>query len=71
MNHVIVDSRNDLQHFVSADTNGGQSYNVAEEEVIEQATEENMEDSDGSDVEARNRGRALFQCNSDLENEES
>lgn len=38
---------------------------MAEEEVIEQATEENMEDSDGSDVDVRNRGRALFEGDSD------
>ena len=38
---------------------------MAEEEVIEQATEENMEDSDGSDADVRNRGRALFDADSD------
>lgn len=56
--HVIVDTRND---FIALEEDvKRQTYKVEEDEVIEQATEENMEDSDCDEEERKHRHRLLF-----------
>ncbi len=44
--HIIVDSGTDLRQFTALEGRKVASFHVEDEEVIEQATEENMEEDD-------------------------